>query len=55
MTYYVYTLALNNDKYYVACSVTALEDPVTFFRQCDGEWIRRHDISHVVQFFAVNE
>ena len=47
MTYYVYTLALNNGKYYVAHSVTALEDPVTFFRQSDSEWIRRHDISHV--------
>ena len=31
MTYYVYTLALDNGKYYIAHSVTALEDAVTFF------------------------
>ena len=47
MTYYVYTLALNDGKYYITHSVTALEDAVTFFRNCDDEWIRRHPISHV--------
>ena len=47
MTYYVYTLALEDGKYYIAHSVTVLEDAVSFFRNCDDEWIRRHSISHV--------